>query len=109
MQTTLFIKKDGLLKILRKSRSPHVPVLATIVGLDVYHHDSIQLSSEASSLHFLIKAFEGYNIELQYVVAPYRIDMYFVDFQVAVECDEKSHMYRLQLDHERQIYFAEVL
>ena len=39
----------------------------------------------------VMKAFQGELIECQYRVGKYRIDMYFVEHKVAVECDEHAH------------------
>ena len=36
-------------------------------------------------------AFEGENMETQYSVLGYRIDLYFHDYRLAIEVDEKGH------------------
>ena len=37
-------------------------------------------------------AFEGENVQTQYSVLGYRIDLHFHDYKLAVEVDEKGHM-----------------
>ena len=36
-------------------------------------------------------AFEGENMKTQYSVLEYRIDLYFHDYKLALEVDEKGH------------------
>ena len=36
-------------------------------------------------------AIEGENIQTQYCVLGYRIDLYFHDYKLAIEVDEKGH------------------
>ena len=44
-------------------------------------------------------AFEGENVQTQYSVLGYRIDLYFHDYKLAEEVDEKGHKDR-NIDHE---------
>ena len=44
-------------------------------------------------------AFEGENMQTQYSVLGYRIDLYFHDYKLAIEVDEKGHNNR-NIDHE---------
>ena len=46
-----------------------------------------------------MNAFEGENMQTQYSVLGYRIDLYFQDYKHAVEVDEKGHKDR-NIDHE---------
>ena len=46
-------------------------------------------------------AFEGENLQTQYSVLGYRIDLYFHDYKLAIEVDEKGHKDR-NIDHEIQ-------
>ena len=50
-------------------------------------------------------AFEGENIQTQYSVLDYRIDIYFHDYKLVVEVDRKVHKDR-NIDHEMQIQKA---
>ena len=49
----------------------------------------------------VIDAFEGENMQTQYSVLGYRIDLYFHDYRLAIEIDEKGHKDRI-IDHEIQ-------
>ena len=44
-------------------------------------------------------AFEGENKQTQYSVLGYNIDLYFHDYKLAIEVDEKGHKDR-NIDHE---------
>ena len=44
-------------------------------------------------------AFEGENMQAQYSVLGYRIDLYFYDYKLAIEVDEKGHKAK-NIDHE---------
>ena len=44
-------------------------------------------------------AFEGGNMQTQYTVLGYKIDLYFHDFKLAIDVDEKGHKDR-NIDHE---------
>ena len=46
-----------------------------------------------------METFEGENIETQYSVLTYRVDLYFHDYELAIEVDEKGHNDR---DYEKQ-------
>ena len=50
-------------------------------------HD-IMLTKEQSVLKSVIDAFEGENMQTQYSVKGYRIDLYFHDYRLAIEVDE---------------------
>ena len=45
--------------------------------------------------------FEGENLETQYSVLGYRIDLYFHDYELAVEIDKNGHKDRNE-EHESQ-------
>ena len=46
-----------------------------------------------------MNAFEGENMQTQYRVLSYRIDLYFHDYKLAIEVDEKGHKDK-NIDHE---------
>ena len=57
------------------------------------------LPKEQLVLKSLMDAFEGENMQTQYRVLGYRIDLYFHDYKLAAEVDEKGHKDR-NIDHE---------
>ena len=61
----------------------------------------ITVNKEQSVLKSMMETFEGENIETQYSVLNYRVDLYFHDYELAIEVDEKGHKDRNE-DYEKQ-------
>ena len=61
----------------------------------------ITLTKEQSVLKSVMDAFEGENMQTQYSVLGYRINLYFQDYKHAIKVDEKGHKDR-NIDHEIQ-------
>ena len=57
------------------------------------------LTKEQSVLKSVMNAFEGENMQTQYSVLGYQINLYFHDYKLAIEVDEKGHKDR-NFDHE---------
>ena len=57
------------------------------LGLNQY---DITLTKERSVLKSIMDAFEGENMQTQYSVLGYRIGLYFHDFKLLIEVDEKG-------------------
>ena len=57
------------------------------------------LTKEQSVLKPVMGAFEGENMQTQYSVLGYKIDLYFHDYKLAIEVDEKGHSDG-NIDHE---------
>ena len=57
------------------------------------------MTKEQSVLKSIMTAFEGENMKTQYSVLSYRTDLYFHDYKLAIEVDEKGHKDR-NIDHE---------
>ena len=53
-------------------------------------HDIMKII-EKTTLESLRDTFEGENIQTHYKVLGYEIDLYFHDYKLAVEIDEKDH------------------
>lgn len=89
---TIFIKKNGVRTLFSKTRKP--------VDKELYEKFDIELLNykwiyqEAKYLHKIIKIFGKYhNYKTQYAVEQYKIDLYFTDLKLAIECDENNHQY----------------
>ena len=57
------------------------------------------MTKEQSVLKSIKDAFEEENMQTQYSVLGYKIDLYFHDYKLAIEIDEKGHKDRY-IDHE---------
>ena len=66
-----------------------------------FNQYDITLTKEQSVLKSIMDAFEGKNMQTQYSVLGSRIDLYFHDYKLAVEVDEKGHKDK-NIDHEIQ-------
>ena len=51
----------------------------------------IVLTKEQLVLKTVMEVFDGENMETQYIVLGYKIDLYFCDYRLAVEVDEKNY------------------
>ena len=68
------------------------------VRLGFKQYDVI-LTKEQSVLTKIMSSFEGENMQTQYNVLSYRIDLYFLDYKLAIEIDESGHSDR-NIDYE---------
>ena len=64
-----------------------------------FNQYDITLTKEQSLLKSVMDTFEGENMQTQYSVLGYRIDLYFHDSKLAMEIDEEGHKDR-NIDHE---------
>ena len=79
-------------------RSPKAIEFRSKFGFSQY---DITLKKESSVLKSIIDTFQGENMEPQYSVLGYRIDLYFHDYKLAIEVDEKGQKDRSE-DYETQ-------
>jgi len=100
---TIFINKRGFQLLLLKSTLPNAKTIAKEMGIDIIGSKIIR--KEADSLCEIMKAFNGEQMIRQYPVSEYRIDLYFSEYKIAVECDERGHKDR-DSNEELQRYLA---
>lgn len=62
------------------------------------------ISIEKATISFICDVFKDLKTEKQYRVNNYFIDLYFVDYKIAIECDEDHHLDKtnIKLDVIRQ-------
>ena len=60
-----------------------------------------QKNKQRSVLTKIMSLSEGENMKTQYNVLSYRIDLYFYDYMVSIETDEKEHNNR-NIDYEKK-------
>ena len=66
-----------------------------------FNQYDITLTKEQSVLKLIMDAFQGENMQTQYSILGYRIDLYIHDYESAIEVDEKGHKNR-NIYHEIQ-------
>ena len=69
-----------------KVATPKTIEFRSKLGFNQY---DITLTKEQSVLKSIMDAFEGENMQTQYNVLWYRIDLNFFDYKLAIEVDEK--------------------
>lgn len=98
-QKTLFITLESVKILLLKSRSVRANELAKQLGINVLTRI---IPYECETLQTIMDVFNGEKMISQYYVNGYRIDLYFVEYRLAIECDETHHKTRKTYDVERQ-------
>ena len=93
-----FLQSDLALKIIMNSRTDKSCSLKKNLGFKL--HDVIN-TKEQTIINSIKAAFEGENIQTQYSVLGYRIDLYFHEYKLAIEVDELGHNDR-NIDYEIQ-------
>ena len=74
----------------------------TLLG---FRENDMMLTKEQSVLKLIMDAFEGENMQTQYSVLGYKIDLYFHGYKLAIEVDEKGHKDRnidLEIKNKKQ-------
>lgn len=103
---TLLINCDGIRQIYQKSRSLNLPIL--LKGLFHFVDEPnkiVYACKEVSWLRIIKESFIQFESELQYQIGNYKIDLYFLKLQIAIECDENNHGDRSALEEKiRQQY-----
>ena len=87
----MYSRSDLALKIIMHCKAPKAIEFRSRLGFNQYDMDLITLTKEQSILKSVMDAFEGENMQTQYSVLGYRIDLYFHDYRL----DLYFHDYRL--------------
>lgn len=105
-QKCLFLNENGVKRLIVSSRKQDVCKIAEYfdVGILDYKH----LPTETETMMFIQRCFCDENIVREYNIGSYRLDMYFVDYKLAIECDEEKHNNQQIQDQERQEYLETV-
>ena len=93
-----FLRIDLALKIIMDCRTDEPCSLKRNLGFNL--HDVINAKKQ-TILRSIKNAFEGEDMQTQYTVIGYRIDLYFHKYKLAIEVDELGHNDR-NIDYEIQ-------
>jgi very-short-patch-repair endonuclease len=105
---TNLIDEDGMKDLIIGSRIPYAIDYAKKYGINVSNHKIA--CKEATTLSCIMKAFATEKFEFQRIVGRYRIDLYFPEHKLAIECDENGHQDRDKYEEvKRQKYLEETL
>lgn len=97
-QVMSYFTYNGLMKFLSKSRKPKIIEFAKIFNLDLISKN--YLCIETDTISCIMKTFKKEVMISQYKVDNYILDLYFVDYKLAIECDE-NHT-DIEYDNKRQ-------
>lgn len=98
----VLLTEKGLKRLLCNSRSIESLEFAKFLGIDVYSYKP--MIKETEYINAIIKSFPTEKVILQYtpINTNYRIDLYFPEYNIAVECDENHHLNNEINDQTRQ-------
>jgi very-short-patch-repair endonuclease len=85
----IMINQSGMKSLICRSRKPNASVLAKQFDIEVNNHR--YECKESESIGAIMKAFDGEKMRAEYSVKGYRVDLYFPDYNLCVECDENNH------------------
>lgn len=91
----LYLHEEGVKILLCISRKPVAIELCQYLKINTTHKYVVP---EASFVLNIQKSFNGENIKLQYKVENYILDMYFIDYNLSIEFDEKQHKFYKEND-----------
>ena len=78
-----------MIELLVGSQQPLVKELAEYMGIKIIGHKYV--CKEASTIYTIQKVSEGISMKRQFSIRSYRIDLYFPEHKLAIECDEYDH------------------
>lgn len=109
---TIYINRRGLISLLTRSKMPNKSdfIQWCKSEFDISYDIITTLYKEQETIGQIINTFSHLNYQTQYCVASYRLDLYFIDNKIAIECDEFDHKDRDQ-DYEtnREEFITETL
>jgi very-short-patch-repair endonuclease len=88
-QNVNYLTFEGFYKYLCSSRNIEIINFCKNIGIEI--NTKIYTSIETDTLKCIIDTFNNEKIFLQYKVNQYRIDLYFEEKKIAIECDESQH------------------
>jgi very-short-patch-repair endonuclease len=89
----IYLDKNGLIQLLNGCKLPNKKdfIHWCFQKFGITYHIITRYTKEQETIGALLKVFSDENSKCQYVVENYRIDLYFIDKKLAIECDEFDH------------------
>ena len=89
-------------KVLARTSTPEAKNLYKLLGLEIHEHKVLRV--EVTCINHLMTAFADCIMKTQYYVNGYKVDLYFPDYKLVIECDENDHKtYDADKDAARQM------
>ena len=83
------VSEDGMIELLVGSQQPLAKELAEYMSIKIIGHKYV--CKEACTIYTIQNVFEGISMKRQFNIGSYRIDFYFPEHKLAIECDEHNH------------------
>ena len=99
-RNTIFINENGIRQLLVKSRMINAVDVAKWLGIDILNAKHV--CKEMHTLKPIMTALQGQKMRTQYPVLDYRIDLYFPEYNLCIECDENGHSDRSPKEEKRR-------
>uniref|UniRef100_A0A6C0KEZ2 DUF559 domain-containing protein n=1 Tax=viral metagenome TaxID=1070528 RepID=A0A6C0KEZ2_9ZZZZ len=99
VQKLKYIPYKSLLKLLTTSRKNNCIEFAKNINLDII--SKYCLSIETDIISCILKTFDGHVMIPQYKVDNYRIDLFFPEYKLAIECDEPHHLCKNNIEADK--------
>ena len=85
----LYINEERMRELLVGSQQPLAKKLAGYMGIKMIGHKYVR--KEASTIYAIKKVFEGISMKQQFSIGTYRINLFFSEHKLAIDCDEHDH------------------
>ena len=111
----VYLDRIGLSMLLQKSKVSNTSTIQAILDNPIIKELEVDLnlvliSKEQEYIGTIVEAFHDLKSYKQFTVGSYRIDLYFPDQSLAIECDEFNHTDRdLKYEKERQRFIENEL
>lgn len=94
-----YLTFEGLLKLLISSRKPETIKVGEKIGINI---ETVGFACiEAETIKCIEDCFFNETILREYIIKPYRVDLYFPEYCLIIECDESAHK-RHQVDDRKR-------
>jgi len=90
----IFLNRKGVFQLVSSSRMPNAVQLAHVLDMNIYL--ALNCTKEQQFINDIFHAFKDEKMAYQYPCGPYKIDLYFPEYKIAIECDEFGHKDRDQ-------------
>jgi hypothetical protein len=97
-QVINYFTYNGLMKLLSRTRKEKIIEFSKLLNLNLISTN--YLCTELDTITCIMKTFDKEIMNTQYKVNKYRIDLYFVEYKLAIECDENHS--NIEDDNNRQ-------
>jgi very-short-patch-repair endonuclease len=102
------ISLNTVKEIIYRSRQSVRPTIAKILNINILNE--IYLCKEEKYINKILEVFKNESMDCQYYKDNYRVDLYFIKYKIAIECDEYNHADRnINYEKKRETYLRKHL